>query len=286
MDRFVDAFTRAAAQVVDAAPELLAALATLALFVVIGRIAAHALAKALVRTDGHARSVRALRRVTRLAFAAVGLVLGLQILGLTAVATSLLATGGLVAIVLGFAFREIGENLLAGAFLGVSRSFDVGDLIETSGQLGEVREIELRQVWLRAADGRDIFVPSAQIFRNVLVNFTRDGLRRGDFVVGIDYADRVMDARALLLDATRSVPEVLSDPPPSVRLSEFKPQYCELRVLFWVDLTGEVGLADVRSNVMGACLRALREKGYTLSSDVSTAVTLTQASGGTQVPSS
>ena len=42
---------------------------------------------------------------------------------------------------------------------------------------------------LTRADSRDIFVPSAQIFRNVLVNYTRDGLRRGDFVVGIDYGD-------------------------------------------------------------------------------------------------
>ena len=120
------------------------------------------------------------RRGLRGAFGLLGLVIGLQILGLTAVATSLLATGGLVAVVLGFAFREIGENFLAGLLLSFSRSFEVGDLIESAGHRGRVKEIDLRQVWLRSADGRDIFVPSAEVFRSVLVNFTRDGLRRAE----------------------------------------------------------------------------------------------------------
>ncbi|MDX1495582.1 MAG: mechanosensitive ion channel, partial [Longimicrobiales bacterium] len=203
-------------------------------------------------------------------------VLGLQILGLTAVATSLLATGGLLAVILGFAFREIGENLLAGLFLGVSRSFDVGDLIESSGHLGKVREIDLRQVWIRSSDGRDIFIPSAQIFRNVLVNFTRDGLRRGDFVVGVDYADDIERARELLLACTREVPDVLETPAPSVRISEFQSQYCELQVYFWIDTELGPGLSEVRSDVMAACLKVLRAEGYTLSSDVSTAVAVTQ----------
>jgi len=218
-----------------------------------------------------------LGRLFRGGFGLAGLVLGLQILGLTAVATSLLATGGLVAVILGFAFREIGENLLAGLFLGISRPFEVGDLIESSGHVGKVREIVLRQVWIRSADGRDIFIPSAQIFRNVLVNYTRDRLRRAEFVVGIDYADPVEDARRLLLAETKTIEGVLADPPPTVRLSEFASQYCELQVLFWVDTEEGPGLSEVRSAVMGGCLRALRSHGYTLSSDVSTSVTLSQA---------
>lgn len=260
-------------------PEILAAALTIVLFALVGHALGAGLRRLLKVRKGQNRYARILTSLIRAAFALVGLVLGLQILGLTAVATSLLATGGLLAVILGFAFREIGENLLAGLFLGVSRSFDVGDLIESSGQLGKVREIDLRQVWIRSSDGRDIFIPSAQIFRNVLVNYTRDGLRRGDFVVGVDYADDIERARELLLTRTREVPDVLETPQPSVRISEFQSQYCELQVFFWIDTELGPGLSEVRSDVMAACLETLRSEGYTLSSDVSTAVAVTQVEG-------
>ncbi len=258
-------------------PELIAAALTFLLVLTAGHVLATAAGRVLRVGERGNRYSLLVSRVVRGGFGLVGLVLGLQILGLTAVATSLLATGGLVAVILGFAFREIGENLLAGIFLGMSRSFEVGDLIESSGHMGKVRDIDLRQVWIRSADGRDIFIPSAQIFRNVLVNYTRDGLRRGEFVVGIDYGDPVGEARDLLLAHARRVPGVLSEPEPTVRISEFVTQYCEMQVYFWVDTDSGPGLSEVRSRVMAACLAALREAGYTLSSDVSTAVAVSKA---------
>ena len=142
----------------------------------------------------------------------LGLVLALQILGLTAMAASLLATGGIVAIVFGFAFREIGENLLAGIFLAISRSFEVGDLIESNDLRGIVRDIDLRQVHVRTPDGRDIFIPSAQIFKNPLVNFTRDHLRRAQFTIGIDYRDDPERARHILATAVAEHEAVLERP--------------------------------------------------------------------------
>lgn len=278
MDQFTSAFARAAAQVRDVAPELAAAIVMWGLLVLVGHGVARAMSRMFGQGDARNGHVRLLARWIRLAFGLVGLVFGLQILGLTAVATSLLATGGIVAVMLGFASREIGENLLAGVFLGLSRSFEVGDLIESAGHAGVVRRIDLRQVHIRSADGRDIFIPSAEILRSALVNFTRDGLRRGDFVVGIDYADPVEEARVLLLDRTASVDDVLDDPAPAVRVSEFEPNYCQLRVLFWVDLEAGGGLAEVRSRVMTTCLDALRTGGFTLSSDVTTAVSIQSSS--------
>lgn len=278
MDTLRGALARMMTELAALFPEIVAASVMFLISLTLGYALAGGLRR-MVRPGGQAggRYVRLVSRTIQGVFGLVGLILGLQILGLTAVATSLLATGGLMAVVLGFAFKEIGENLLAGIFLGVSRSFEVGDLIESSGHVGKVRDIDLRQVWIRSADGRDIFIPSAQIFRNVLVNYTRDGLRRGEFTVGIDYADPAWDARRLLLEEAKKVGDVLTEPAPSVRISDFTADYCELQVFFWVDTEKGPGLSDVRSSVMASCLRALRDGGYTLSSDVSTAVTVSQA---------
>lgn len=209
MDTIRQSLTEVTAQLVALLPQLVVATLFFLVTATVGFIFAGAVARLVRPGKSAGRYVKLVSRAIQAVFLLVGLVLALQVLGLTAVATSLLATGGLMAVVLGFAFREIGENLLAGIFLGLSRSFDVGDLIESSGYVGKVRGMDLRQVWIRSADGRDIFIPSAQIFRNVLLNYTRDDLRRADFVVGLDYADPVWEAREVLQAETERVHDVL-----------------------------------------------------------------------------
>jgi small-conductance mechanosensitive channel len=256
-------------------PNLAAASFVVVLFALLGKAAGKAVDRFSDRREEQARrAARVTRRLVAWTLNLVGLVLALQILGLTGLATSLLATGGFAAIVLGFAFREIGENLLAGLMLGLSRSFEVGDLIESSGHTGEVRDIKVRHVHLRTADGRDVFVPSASILQNVLVNYTRDSLRRGEFTVGVDYAEPLDRALRLALEAVRGVDGVLVDPPASARIETFDAQFVVLKVLFWVNTDTGAGLSSTRSRVMGAALTALRGAGITISSDVSNALTV------------
>ena len=254
-------------------PQAVAAALTFLAFTVLGRLAGIA----ITRFAGHRASARfstVARRVVQWTFTVFGVAIALHILGLTAIAGSLLATGGLMAVILGFAFRSIGENLLAGIFLGFSRTFEVGDLIESSGHTGTVRDINLRSVQVRTADGRDIFIPCAQIFTNPLVNFTRDGLRRGDFVVGVDYRHDPGEVRELLLRTVSRAKGVLGEPAPTALVSEFHASYQELRVFFWVDIRGEGNLGQIRSHLMRSCLQALKDAGIVLSADVTTALSL------------
>jgi small conductance mechanosensitive channel len=274
MDRITETLASAMGPLTGLLPQIIAAGLALLIFAILGRAVAMAGDKVFARGERAERYASITRRVIRWTFGLIGLALALQVLGLTAVATSLLATGGLVAVILGFAFREIGENLLAGLFLGLSRSFEVGDLIESTGHIGRVRNIELRHVHLRSSDGRDIFIPSAQIFRNVLVNFTRDGLRRGEFVVGIDYGDSLEEARSILQAEAEGVSHVLAKPAVAVNVSGFMPNYVELTVHFWVDTERGPGLLEIRTAVMQACLAGLRREGFTLSAEVSSAVSL------------
>lgn len=214
-------------------------------------------------------------RLTRWGIIVVGLAMALQVMGMTSVATSMLATGGVAAIVLGFAFKEIGENLLAGLLLSFSRSFDVGDLIESDGLRGVIREIRLREVHVRTGDGRDVFIPSAAIFRNALQNFTRDGLRRAEFVVGVDYGDDPEQARKCVLAAIVETPYVLEKPRTVVHIQELAANYVELKGYFWIDtFSGGPELGDVRSTVLGRVHTALLRDGFTFSSNVSTALSV------------
>jgi small-conductance mechanosensitive channel len=257
---------------IDWLVRLVVAVAIVTGFTIAGHLLGSLIARALGGRDPRQAGVA--RRLTRWIAASLGVVIGLQTLGLTAVATSLLATGGVAAVVLGFAFREIGENLLAGIFLSFSRAFDVGDLIESGGLRGEVKGISLRDTHIRTAGGCDVFIPSSHIYSNPLLNFTRDGLRRGSFRIGVDYGDDPIEARRLLRASVAGIGGVLTEPAPKVEIAELAGAWVELETFLWVDTDAGTSLSDARTNAMAAARRTLLDNGFTLSSDTTTAVDL------------
>jgi small-conductance mechanosensitive channel len=245
----------------------------LVVFVVAGRYAGRLVGSLLSRSPRFQTNQRFLAGAITWTVVSAGLLLALGVLGFAGVAASMLATGGVVAIVLGFAFREIGENFLAGFFLSFSRPFEVGDLVETGGLTGTVRAIEWRYVHLRTADACDVFVPSAQLFREPLYNYTKDGLRRGSFVVGVAYDDEPESVLGQLRAAVTAVPGVLEAPAPVFTIRSFAAAYVEYEVFFFVDLSsGGPGMVDTQNAVKAACWHALRASGMTFSTDVKSAL--------------
>ena len=202
-----------------------------------------------------------------------GIIIFLNLIGYSTLAASLVAGGGLTAVMLGFAFKDIGENFLAGFFLAFSRPFNTNDIIETGGITGQVKSIQLRHSHIRTSDGCDVFIPSAQLFTKPLHNYTLDGLRRGSFTVGIDYADDAEKAISLLVDVAKTTRGVLKSPVAGASIKGFTPDYVEIQLFFWISSRDqENSLGRVRTTLMNKCRLKLIEEGFTFSSDVSTAV--------------
>lgn len=262
-------------QLLRLAPKFVVALIALAVCVLIGSAVARGLRRALMRRELPENYGAFLGTVVRWVFILAGIVAGLNVLGLKGAAASLVAGGGVTTIVLGFAFRGIGENLLAGLFLMMGRTFKPGDFIRSGDFEGRVEGIELRHTHIRAADGRDIFIPSYELFSHPLVNYTRDGLRRLSFRLGLDYGDDIDRARKVLLESVRTSGQALDEPAPGVLIRSFEPNFVQLEIFFWIDtFRRPPHLGHAPSAVMEACRRAVREAGFTVSSEVSTAVGL------------
>jgi small-conductance mechanosensitive channel len=203
----------------------------------------------------------------------LSIVIFLNLIGYSALAASLVAGGGLTAVMLGFAFKDIGENFLAGFFLAFSRPFNTDDVIETENIIGLVKSIQLRQTHIRTADGCDVFVPSSQLFTKPLRNYTLDGLRRGSFTVGIDYHDDSEKALELILKAVSETKGVLKRPAPSTSMKGFDPSFVEIQAFFWISSKDqELNLGVVRTRAMEQARRTLIENGFTFSSNMSTAI--------------
>src|SRR6056297_720145 len=256
-------------------PRLLIGLFVFLIIYLIGKLTAAATVQIIKRNNFPKTYHAFFRKMVKGVFILIGFVIFLNLIGYNALAASLVAGGGLTAVVLGFAFKDIGENFLAGFFLTFSRPFTTDDLIQTEGITGIVESIELRHTHIRTLDGCDVFVPSTQLFTKPLYNFTRDGLRRGSFTVGIDYADDSGKAAKLLLKTAHETPGVLTSPEPVVQIKSFEATFVEMQIFFWIEAKNqEKTLAMIKTLIMDRCRMSLLEHGFTVSSEVSTAISM------------
>ena len=275
IEQLKEAFFAEYISFIDFFPRLLIGLFALVVVYIIGKGLASGVLQILKRSSFPSTYHTFFSKLIKGVALFLGVILFLNLIGYGTLAASLLAGGGLTAVMLGFAFKDIGENFLAGFFLVFSRPFNKNDVIETDGITGTVKEIQLRHTHIRTAEGCDVFVPSAQLFTKPLFNYTLDGLRRGSFTVGIDYSNDAEKAIEILLEITNTTTGVLDEPKSGVSVSSLLPSYIELSITFWINAKDqEHGLAIVRSRLMNRIKNALRDHGFTLSSDVTTALTM------------
>ncbi|GJM15096.1 MAG: hypothetical protein DHS20C13_04230 [Thermodesulfobacteriota bacterium] len=214
--------------------------------------------------------IRFMGRVARWSFIVAGLILCMFVLGLGGIAGGLIAGAGVSAIIIGFAFKDIGENFLAGIILAFSRPYNIGDKVETGDIYGIVRALDLRNTHIKTFDGKDVYVPNAMVLKNPLINYTRDGYLRYEFVVGIDYDDDIKHAIEIIVNAIKSVDGVLDgENKPDVHVNELSTSTINLTVYFWTD-TFDHSKDDlqIKTEVMDETKKALIENKITMPADI------------------
>jgi len=151
-------------------------------------------------------------------------------LAVTIVAPSLspgdLITGlGVSSVAIGFAFKDILQNMLAGILILLRQPFAVGDqIVVSSGHEGTVERIETRATIIKTYDGRRVVIPNTDIYTDSVVVNTAFDQRRSQYDIGVGCNDDWALSRKTMIDACASVENVLSDPAPEaipVELGDF-----------------------------------------------------------------
>ncbi|HZV73678.1 MAG TPA: mechanosensitive ion channel domain-containing protein [Conexibacter sp.] len=136
----------------------------------------HQLATAVVRdelTPMLDTRLRFMRRLITLAIVLVGLLLALsQFGGLSRLAAGLLASGALLAAIVGFAARQTLANLIAGVMLTVTQPLRIGDRVTIEDASGTVEDVRLNYTVVRGGDGGRLFVPNERLASGILHNDT------------------------------------------------------------------------------------------------------------------
>lgn len=205
-----------------------------------------------------------LSRVVKITIVLIAFLFALQILGLAGVATGIVTGASVSAIVIGFAFKDIGENFLAGIMLAFNRPFQVGDLVELDGYKGIVIALNLRNSRIKTFDGKDIFIPNADVVKNPVINYTMDGYLRHEFTVSLEYGADLSEAIKVILTTMSEIPGILKEKKQtSVWASKLSPNALELTVYYWLDTFDKsIDAGAIRIQSVQQTLAALNTAGF------------------------
>lgn len=195
--------------------------------------------KAVTRILGNRKHHQNLITVFRRVGSALILFLGFMVAMIIAVPSftpgKLIGALGIGSVAIGFAFKDIFQNLLSGILLLLSEPFRIGDQIISGNFEGTVEDIQIRATTIRTYDGRKVVIPNSQLYTSTMTVNTAYSQRRLEFDVGIGYENNIIDAQQVILNVLKAAPTVSKLAEPSVVATALADSSIVLRVRWFID---------------------------------------------------
>lgn len=164
----------------------------------------------------------------------IGLVIILDFFGVNT--TSILALLGAAGLAIALALKDTLSNIAAGMMLLILRPFRTGHVIESGSMLGTVKEIGLFTTILETPDGLYISSPNSSLWGSPIKNFTKNGKRRMDLIVGIAYSDSIDKGFDALQSVIQNEPRFLVEPAPKMMVQAMADSSVNLQLRAWTSV--------------------------------------------------
>ena len=259
------------ANLIEVLPKIALSILVIIIGVLIAKSITNFYKKKILKKAEDPLMARFLAQAIKIVLIVIAILLALQIAGLNEVATGVLTAAGGAAIILGFAFQDIGKNFLAGIILAFNRPFNINDTIRVGELFGKIKGLNFRYMHLKTFDGRDIYIPNSDVLTKPVENYTADGFYRNEFIVGIGYEDDIENAKSIIqyiLDSNKFI--VHDDLHENfVFEDELASSTVNLKVFFWVNtLDYKKSAIVVRGNLIRKIKEALETEGFNLPADI------------------
>ncbi|MGB3753130.1 MAG: mechanosensitive ion channel family protein [Parerythrobacter sp.] len=199
----------------------------------------------------------------RFVFIILALVIALDMIGAGALLGAVLGGAGVIGVALGFAMRDTIENYVASLMLSLRQPFRANDHVLIDDLEGRVIRLTSRATILMTLDGNHLRIPNGQVFKAVILNYTRNPQRRFEFDLGIDADDDPNAARRLGRETLATLPFVLDQPGPEARTEAVGDSNIVIRFLGWIDQR-EADWFKARSRAIATVKTALEDAGFGL----------------------
>ena len=215
-------------------PYMAVALIVFIVFYIAGSVLRRTAARFTLRTRRHHSVGIVLGRLGQGMLVLLGLLIALVIAVPGFTPGQLISVLGLSSVAIGFAFRDILQNFLAGILLLLSEPFRIGDQIKSGDFEGTVENIETRATSIVTCDGRRIVMPNSTLFVNPVTVNTANEKRRLEYDIKLPKDCDIQKVRHLILRTVAPLPHVLDDPAPDVLVVGFTDNDVTLRLRWWI----------------------------------------------------
>lgn len=245
-------------------PNVVLALIVFAIFFFVAR-AIKKVVRNLTRDRRQARNLgMVLGRLAQGTTILVGLFIALSIVIPSLKASDLVQLLGISGVAIGFAFRDILQNFLAGILILLTEPFRIDDQIVFKDFEGTVENIQTRATTIKTYDGRRIVIPNSELFTNSVTVNTAFDKRRLEYDIGIGYGDDIDEARRLILEAIHETDGVLETPAPDAIVVELAGSTVNIRARWWVQPPRRADVLDLQDRVLTNIKNKLTANGVDL----------------------
>ena len=144
---------------------------------------------------------------------------------------AILASAG---VAIGMALSGNLSNFAGGLIILVFKPFKVGDYIDGQGASGTVKEIQIFHTILATVDNRIIYVPNGALSSNAITNYSKQDMRRAEWVFGVEYGEDVQRVRTVLQRIIYADKRILDTPAPIIVLGSLSASSVDITVRVWV----------------------------------------------------
>ncbi|MDC7999413.1 mechanosensitive ion channel [Aequorivita todarodis] len=148
---------------------------------------------------------------------------------------SLITIIGAAGLAIGLALQGSLSNFAGGVLILLLKPFKVGDFISAQGVDGTVKEISIFNTKLNTVGNQLAIMPNGKLSNENIINFTHEGIRRENLLIGIGYDDDIKQAKEILLKLISEQETILKteDRMPVVAVAELGDSSVNLMVRYW-----------------------------------------------------
>lgn len=239
-------------------PYFVAGILVLVVFWLAGKIVRSIFLTASEKTKLDARLRILFSRLLVISLFVIGIFTALTVIIPTFSFGDLIAGLGFTSFIVGFATKDILNNLFSGVLILWQQPFQIGDYIFVKDKQGKVEYIGVRATTLRMDDGEMILMPNGDMYSNALTIRGMSAERRMKLEISIGYDAEIELAKTSVLNVLQAVTGVVKEPNPSVFVTELAAAGVNLSIYFWIK-TSETKPMEVFDEVATRIKNALSE---------------------------
>ncbi|MBC48097.1 MAG: hypothetical protein CMF24_00025 [Ilumatobacter sp.] len=150
--------------------------------------------------------------------------------------SALLTALGVTSLVVSLALQDTLSGIASGFTLLADQPFSTGDWIESDDVEGRVIDVNWRATRIQDRNGDLVVIPNGQLAKATIVNFDQPSrLHRVKVSVQIDRSAPPTTAIAMLVDAARSTPGIVEDPPPFAQVTQIADPVVDYEASMWIE---------------------------------------------------